>query len=179
MKLKIVLIVIFFSALFTVNAQENKSKFGVGIHTDFFNIPLNNELFSYHTDGVHCIYSIKKINLKIAFESSMLIDMDNNRYEKGLGGLFEIGYFIYKDPTKNFSTELFLSYGNFFINSNTFNNQYAKFGVNSVMFKSFYIGTGLKYFHLEKKDFSDLPENNFNWFWHIGMQLYLGKKKKN
>ncbi len=174
MKQKTILFFILFAVIFTVNAQEHKQKIGLGIRIDYFNVPLNQELFVFNTSGVNAVYFLnKKINVKIAYESNNLMDKNLKRYEQNHGIMFETGYFINKDMSKNFTTELTLSSGTVFNNSFSFNNYYSKTGVNFYLFKAFYLGTGLKYFYLEDTNFNNLPINNFNWYWQMGFQLYL------
>ncbi len=172
MKQGLILFYVFFIALSTVNAQEKTSKIALGMHTDYFNVPLNKELFVFNTKGVHGVYSFsKKMNIKIAYESNILMDKNLKQYEEYHGAMFELGYFIYNGMSKNFTTELTSSYGTTLNNGFLFENHYLKTGLNFYLFRFFYLGLGLKYLHFEKTNFSDLPVNNFNWYWQMGFQL--------
>jgi len=175
MKTKIVFLV-FLVTLVSVNAQEKTSKFAVGLHTNFFSVPLSPSNLVSSVSGVYGVYSLNNsFNIKLGFEDKMLQQTDLKQYDKINGGMLGVGYFVYQNPAKNSSVELTLSATNSFIKFSSFNDYHADLGARFYMFKAFYIGTGIRYSHDETTRFITSPTDSFNWYWQMGLQFRLGK----
>ena len=175
MKNKILFIALI-AAFLSVNAQEKTTKFAVGLQTNFFSVPLSPPFISSSSSGVYGVFSINNnLNLKLGFEEKMLQQTDLKEYEKNNGGMLGLGYFVYRNPKKDFSTELILTATNAFENFSSFNKYHADLGVRFFTYNAFYIGTGIRFSHDETANFITSPTNSYNWYCQVGLQLSLGK----
>lgn len=175
MKRKIVFIT-FIALIMLLHAQENSKKIALGLQANFFSVPLSPASLSSISSGVYGVYSINNsFNFKLGLEEKMLQQSDLNKYERTNGGMFGVGYFVYRNPTNNFSTELILTGTNSFKNFSKFNTFHADLGARFFMYRAFYIGTGIRLSHDEVASFITSPTYSYNWFCQLGLQFSLGK----
>jgi len=175
MKTKIA-IFLFLVTLVSVNAQEKASKFSVGLHANFFSVPLSPSNMVSSVSGVYGVYTLNNnFNLKLGFEDKMLQQTDLKQYEKTTGGMLGIGYFVYQNPTKNSAVELTLSATNSFLNFSSFNEYHTDLGARFYMFNVAYIGTGIRYSQDKTARFRTSQTDNLSWYWQIGLQFRIKK----
>lgn len=175
MKKKIIFVA-FFALILSLHAQENAKKIAVGLHTNFFSVPLSPSNLVSSVSGVYGVYSLNNnFNVKLGFEEKILQQSDLKQYEKTNGGMFGVGYFVYRHPTNNFSTELILTGTNGFKEFSKFNTYHADLGARFFMYQALYIGTGIRFSHDEVASFITSPTNSYNWYCQLGLQLSLGK----
>lgn len=176
MKKTIIFGCLLLSAVVTV-AQNKASSFGYGISSDFFSIPLSEHSLVTNSTNVYCTYIFNDdLNFKLGFDGVQLKDLNAKRYENLSGLMLGAGYTILQDQPRNFTTELTLAASNGFENFASFRNYHADLGVRVMMFKSFYIGTGIRLAHNEVSGMTAVPQNSCNWFMQMGIQLYLHKR---
>jgi len=176
-------IFLLFSALLfslsILNAQQMNSRIGLGVQVDLMNISLQPEILLLKTTGAHVIFPLNnRFNIKAAYISNNLQNVNIKQYENYNGYSLGIGYFIFDNQITNYSIELSFNFENSFNDSFKLMNHSEKFGVNFYMFKSFYIGTGIKYFQQKNTNFTNLTNNNYNWYWQLGCQIYFANKHK-
>lgn len=172
-------IVVFFLLLTAAltDAQENSSLFGYGINTDFLSVPLSEHSLALHSTSVYCSYSLNEdLNFRLGFDGLMMKDLNAKRFENLSGLVIGAGYTILHDRPRNFTTELTLTASNGFGNFSSFRNYHADLGVRLMMFKSFYMGTGLRLAHNEVAGIVAAPLNSYNCYMQMGIQLYLHKR---
>lgn len=175
MKTKIA-IFLFLVTLASVNAQEKTSKFAVGLHNNFFSVPLSPSNIVSSTRGVYGVYTLNNnFNLKLGFEDKMLQQTDLKQYEKTNGGMLGVGYFVYQNPTKNSAVELNLSATNSFLKFSSFSEYHTDLVARFYMFNLFYIGTGIRYSQDKTARFVTKQTDSFNWYWQMGLQFRIGK----
>ena len=176
MRTTIILVCLFLTAVVTVS-QEKTSYFGYGISSDFLSIPLNEQSLGTNSTNVYCTYSVyDNLNFRIGFDGVLLKDLNAKRFQN-LSGLFVgAGYIVLQDQTRDFTTELTASASNGLINFSSFKDYHADLGVRFMMFKSFYLGTGMRLSHNETASFLTAPLNSYNWYMQMGIQFYLGKR---
>ena len=172
-------IIVFFLLLFSVlsNAQEKASLFGYGISTDFFSVPLREQSLALQATNVYGCYSLNDdLNFKLGFDGLMIRDVNAKRFENLSGLVIGAGFTLLHDRPRNFTTELTLTASNGFAKFSAFSNYHADLGVRLMMFKSFYLGTGVRFAHNELSSIAAVPLNSYNWYMQMGIQLYLHKR---
>ncbi len=173
---KIYIFLLLIMAISILSAQEKQFRTGFGIKTDYLILPLQNKALLLQTSAIYGVLGLnKRINFKLGCMSNSLKNENLKQYENYNGIFFSAGYSTINK--KNFSTEFFLSFENTFDDFFTANNHCEELGVNFYMFKVFYLGTGIKFFRYTSSDFYQVQQNNFNWYWQMGCQLYIGKNK--
>jgi len=175
-RIKSLLFILFVLFTFNVNAQNKYPKFGIGVNSEIFSLSLNSDIEQYSTD-VFLSYSLTpKIQILMASRSNKLMNIKIKQYENNIAGLLGFGYLFQKDSMSNFSTLVQVAYGNTFNKSVSYNEHIIDIGTNFYFFRIFYLGTGLKFFHIEETNFTNLPNCNINWYWRLGFQLRFWKK---
>jgi len=172
-------IIVFFLLLAAVltDAQDKSSLFGYGISTDFFSVPLSEHSLALQSTNVYCSYSLNEdLNFKLGFDGMMIKDLNAKRFENLSGLVIGAGYTILHDRPRNFTTELTLAASNGFAKFSAFGNYHADLGIRLMMFKSFYLGTGVRFGHNEVTGIIAAPLNSYNWFMQMGIQLHLHKR---
>jgi len=178
MKIKNLIIVVFITTTLSSYSQEKVSSFAYGIHTDFLSVPLSPANITSYTSGVTGIYSVNKnFNIKVGLEDKLLQKTDLKQYEHFLGGSLGLGYFVSQNETNNTATEVNLSLGNSFNKFTSFKDFHTDLGLRFYWLKAFYIGTGVRYNRDEIANFITTPTNSFNWYWQMGLQFGLNKRK--
>jgi len=158
-------------------AQDKSSLFGYGISSDFLSVPLSEHSLATQSTNVFFTYILKEdLSFKIGFDGLLLKDSDAKKYENLSGLMLGAGYTILKDQPRNFTTELTLSASNAFDDFSTFRNYHADLGIRVMMLKSFFIGSGLRFAHSEAAGIIAAPQNSYNWYMQMGIQLYLHKR---
>ena len=158
-------------------AQDKSSLFGYGISSDFLSVPLSEHSLATQSTNVFFTYILKEdLSFKIGFDGLLLKDSDAKKYENLSGLMLGAGYTILKDQPRNFTTELTLSASNAFDDFSTFRNYHADLGIRVMMLKSFFIGSGLRFAHSEVAGIIAVPQNSYNWYMQMGIQLYLHKR---
>ena len=176
MRKEIIVFILLLSAVLS-NAQEKSSLFGYGISTDFFSVPLSEHSLALHSTNVYCSYLLNEdLNFKLGFDGLMMKDLNAKRFENLSGLVIGAGYTLLHDRPHNFTTELTLAASNGFVNFSSFRNYHADLGVRLMMFKSFYLGTGVRFSHNEVASIAPAPLNSYNWYMQMGIQLYLHKR---
>ncbi len=176
MRKTIFLVCLFLTAVVTV-AQEKTSHFGYGISSDFLSVPLSEQSLASQSTNVYCTYSMnEKLNFKLGFDGVLLKDLNAKRFENLSGLVIGAGYTILQDQTRNFTTELTVSASNDLMNFSSFKDYHADLGVRLMLFKSFYLGTGVRFSHNENTPLVAAPLNSYNLFMQMGMQFYFGKR---
>ena len=176
MRKKIIVFFLLLTAVLT-DAQEKSSLFGYGISTDFLSVPLSEHSLALHSTNVYCSYSLNEdLNFKLGFDGLMMKDLNAKRFENLSGLVIGGGYTILHDRPRNFTTELTLAASNGFAKFSAFSNYHADLGIRLMMFKSFYLGTGVRFGHNELTSLVAAPLNSYNWFMQMGIQLYLHKR---
>lgn len=175
---KIILITILISVLFiSAEAQKSKTKFAIGLSSSILSVPIINEDYTFMNTSVKASINFDRFNLKIGSENSNLFCLDTKQFDKSFNFLFGLGYYIIDKPENNYTVELFLNNTNSFSDFVTFKNYNTEIGINFMVFKTFYLGTGLRYSYNNVSYLSHEPINNLYWFWQMGFQLTLGKKQ--
>lgn len=157
-------------------AQE-KPLFGYGISSDFLSVPLRAQSLVTNSTNVYftCLLN-ERLNFRLGFDGRMVKDVNTKKYDHLSGLLLGVGYTILHDQPRNFTTELALAASNGFDEFSTFMNYHTDLGLRIMMFKSFYLGTGLRFVHDEAASFLTVPQNSYNWYLQMGMQFYFGRR---
>ena len=162
---------------FTAAVQGKTPLFGYGISNDFLSIPLaENSLLSGSTNVFVACAVNNHLNFRLGYDGWILKDVTAKKYEQLSGLMLGAGYVLGQDENRNFTTELTASLSNGFKNFTAFKDYHADLGVRFLMFKAFYLGTGLRWSHNETPVFPAASTNNYNLYMQMGMQFYLGKK---
>lgn len=176
MRQKIILVCFFLTTVVTV-AQEKSSSFGYGISSDFLNVPLSEQSLALNSTNVYCTYSMNEnLNFRIGFDGVLLKDLNAKRFENFSGLVVGAGYTVLQDQTRNFTTELTASASNGLMDFLSFKDYHADLGVRFMMFKSFYLGTGVRLSHNETASIVTAPLNSYNWYMQMGIQFYFMKR---
>ncbi|MEA4935950.1 MAG: hypothetical protein VB102_04815 [Paludibacter sp.] len=176
MKKTIIIGCLFFGTLL-MDAQNKHLLFGYGVSSDFLSIPLSEQSLVANSTNVYCTCLLNEnLNLKVGFDGLMIKDLNAKKYDQLSGLLLGAGYLILHDQPRNFTTELTLAASNGFDKFSSFRNYHADLGLRMMMFKSFYIGTGMRFQHDERASLITAPLSSYNWYMQMGMQFYIGKR---
>ena len=103
---------------------------------------------------------------------SRIANHQEKRYETNAGLSLSLAYlFTFKDY-KDFALAPTLSVGNSFKEFTSFKNTDVDLGVRSYLFKSMYLGTGVRYAQWKNSDIVN-DHNCFSWYWEIGFDLFF------
>jgi hypothetical protein len=185
MKLKIIILSLVLSFAF-IQAQNptlenfSTSKFGFGLHSDLASIPLNDQNFQSSVAGIDLTYSVtNNLNFKIGMENWTLHQTALKQYQSYTGVKLGVGYFLpKKNEESNSDIELSMSASNSFAGFSSFKDYTADLGCRFYMFRSFYIGLGLRYTHNNTASFITTPIDDLNAYWQIGLQWNIATKRK-
>jgi hypothetical protein len=165
-------------SLAPIRAQESCSTFGLGLQSNLVSIPLSPQNHSSESSGVYLFFMPStKIILRAGFDNRKDSELKLKQFESSFGAHVGLGYVVYENAPGNFSAELSASFTNSLKEFKQFSNYHSDLGIKFLSFKAFYIGTGVRYSHIEKTNFSISPLSITNWYWNIGLQLQLTKKK--
>lgn len=156
---------------------QDKPLFGYGVSSDVLSIPLSEQSLVTNSTNVYftCLLN-EHMNFKLGFDDMMVKDINAKKYDHLSGLLLGVGYTILHDQPRNFTTELAIAASNGFDEFSTFRNYHADLGLRMMMFKSFYLGTGLRYAHDKVSSLLTTPQSSCNWYLQMGMQFYLGRR---
>lgn len=167
----------FLFVVLTASVHAKMPLFGYGISTDFLSVPLaENSLLSSSTNVFVACAASQHLIFRIGYDGWLLKDVTPKNYEQLSGLMLGAGYIFGNDENRNFSTELTASFSNEFKDFGAFENYHANLGARFYIFKSFYLGTGLRWCHNETPVLPTASTNNFNLYMQMGMQFNIGKK---
>lgn len=183
---KVLFTPLFFICLISsIQAQSEFSynkRFSYGIGTDIIDVPLmENDILASNL-GIHIGYNITdKINAKILFQGTTLKNDELGTYRNMTGLAVELGYYIQETHNKNFQTEIAGKFYNSFTGFSKLKNYQADLTARIYFFRTFYIGTGLRYLHSDLNNHLSITSSNQSsllWLWQLGFQLHIGKSNK-
>ena len=156
--------------------MQAQTKIGFGLQKELFGVPLNPENASEATFNVDKVDIAVLLNdhfrIGLGFQPGTLVNHQEKRYETSAGLSLSLAYlFTFKDY-KDFAMAPTLSVGNSFKDFTSFKNMDVDLGVRSYLFKSMYLGTGVRYAQWKNSDILD-DHSCFSWYWEMGFDLYL------
>lgn len=172
----IILYGLLFIATLTI-AQGKKAVFGYGLSTDFLSIPLSEQSLATQSTNAFITLTINdNLSFMTGYDGILLKNLDTKSFDTNTGFLLGAGYTVFRDQSGNFTTELSASVTNSFAKFFSFKDYHADFGLRFLMFKSFFLGSGVRLNHNETSAIISSPLNSFNFYMDLGIQLYMGKK---
>lgn len=156
--------------------MQAQTKIGFGLQKELFGVSLNPDNADDATFDVDKIDVAVLLNdhfrVGLGFQPGTLVNHQEKRYETNAGLSLSLAYlFTFKDY-KDFALAPTLSVGNSFKDFTSFKNTDVDLGVRSYLFKSMYLGTGVRYAQWKNSDIVN-DHNCFSWYWEIGFDLFF------
>lgn len=175
-KLLITSLVIMLSA--SLQAQVD---FGFGLQKDLFGISLNAENAenaTFNLDNVNVSMLINEhLQIGLGIQSGTIVNHETKCYDPSAGLSLNAAYLFNFRDYKDFAIAPTVSIGNSFKDFMSFKNIDVDLGVRTYLFKSGFIGTGIRY---AQWDVSKIVNGNncLTWYWEMGFNLYFRKPSK-
>jgi len=166
----------FIVATIATFAQTNLPKIGIGLQADVFNIALNSDLEQKSMGAFASLSFSPKFDFFLESRSNVILNPSDKSYTAYNAGLLGMGYTYRKTPESNHAYQIRAMYGNTLSKANAYGEHSVDLGINSYHFNSFYLGTGVSYYHLDNADFTGLADANFSWYCRMGYHLRFSKK---
>lgn len=183
---KVLFASLFFICLVSsIQAQSEfsyKNRFNYGIGTDIVDVPLTENGILASNLGIHIGYNVTdRLNARLLFQGTTLKNDALGTYKNMTGLAVELGYYIHETGDGNFQTEIAGKFYNSFTEFSKLQNYQADLAARIYFFRTFYIGTGLRYSHSAVNNHLSISSSNQSsllWLWQLGFQLHIGKSKR-
>lgn len=154
-----------------LRAQEKTVALGFGIEKDLYGIPIGgDDMVATATEVKAGVLFGNRLGLSLGFETLSLTNLSEKRFETLHGMMTGVGYRFGK--SESLQIEPNLSVANYFRNFSSFRNVKVDLGVNFLLFRVFFIGTGLRFASCSDLELT-APPPVYTWYWKMGFQFSL------
>lgn len=175
--MKFKLLVTILVLLLTVSLQA-QIDFGIGLQKELFSVSLNPENAddaTFNVDKVDVSMLLSDhFRIGLGFQSGTLVNHEAKRYEPRAGLSLSLAYLFSFKNYKDFAIAPAISIGNSFKDFKSFQNYDVDVSVREYLFKSLFLGTGVRYAHWQNSDIVN-NSNCLTWYWEMGFNLYFNK----
>lgn len=162
-------------SLVKLYAQEGPVLYGIGIDQDFAAVPINIKHLTTKVTSAGITFLINEhVNVKIYQYTRTFFNKNDYTYYNISGLNIGCGYSFYLDDNKKRAIEPYISLSKSYEYFTSLMNIDVSCGVNAYLFKSFFVGTGVRH----SNDTYPMPISVYSiytWYWKLGFQLYLNK----
>ena len=159
----------------SLNAQ---SIIGIGLKKDVFGISLNSENsddVTFNADMVNVSMLINEhLQIGLGLQSGTIVNHETKCYDPSAGLSLNAAYLFNFRDYKDFAIAPTVSIGNSFKDFMSFKNIDVDLGVRTYLFKSGFIGTGIRYAQWDDSKIVN-GNNCLTWYWEMGFNLYFRK----
>ena len=163
--------------LFTVSLHA-QIDFGIGLQKELFGVSLNPENAddaTFNVDKVDVSMLLSDhFRIGLGFQSGTLVNHEAKRYEPRAGLSLSLTYLFNFKNYKDFAIAPAISIGNSFKDFKSFQNYDVDVSVREYLFKSVFLGTGVRYAHWQNSEIVN-DSNCLTWYWEMGFNLYFNK----
>lgn len=175
MKFKLLATILVLLLTVSLHAQID---FGIGLQKELFCVSLNPENAddaTFNVDKVDVSMLLSDhFRLGLGFQSGTLVNHEAKRYEPRAGLSLSLAYLFSFKNYKDFAIAPAISIGNSFKDFKSFQNYDVDVSVREYLFKSIFLGTGVRYAHWQNSDIVN-DSNCLTWYWEMGFNLYFNK----